>query len=158
MALVTKLGWKVCTDPNRPWVQLVRSKYLWGRRTLDLQQTTHAASWIWKGIRNCYGSLQNGLCIRIGQNSTAIIYEDLWIPGRLIYTMPTEISPKEGLIFVRDLMTRDHNAWDRAIIQISFLPEISQTILSILISARDHDDFVWAHSKLGPSPSEVHID
>lgn len=46
MAFVTKLAWKVCTYRERSWAQLVRSKYLRGRRVLDFQRTTQSASWI----------------------------------------------------------------------------------------------------------------
>lgn len=58
LAFVTKLAWKVCTDRERPSVQLVRSKYLRGIRVLDFQQTTQSASWIWSGIKQCYDSLR----------------------------------------------------------------------------------------------------
>lgn len=149
VAMITKLGWRLCTDTTRPWVQLVKSKYLRGRRLLDLQQTTQAASWIWNGIHNCYGSLRNGLCICIGQNSSSRIYEDLWLPGWPTYIMPTEIRPKEGLFFVRDLMNMDRTAWDTAIIQASFPPDICKSILSIPINTREQDVFVWALSKSG---------
>lgn len=31
IAYITKLGWKLCTEGNRIWVNLIRSKYLRGR-------------------------------------------------------------------------------------------------------------------------------
>lgn len=34
----TKLCWQLCTEPNRFWVKLVRSKYLRGRKVLDFNR------------------------------------------------------------------------------------------------------------------------
>lgn len=69
IAFITKIGWQFCTDSHRPWVQLVRAKYLRGRRIIDFQHKTQASSWLWSGICHCYGSLRRGLCIQIGRNS-----------------------------------------------------------------------------------------
>lgn len=77
---ITKLGLQLVSNPNKNWVQLVCSKYLRERWILDFQQTTQASSWVWSRIRKCYGSLWNGVCIKVGCNSTARIYEDPWLP------------------------------------------------------------------------------
>lgn len=63
---VTNLGWRLCTDMDKIWVKLVRLKYLRGRRVLNFQNTQRVASWVWNGIKLCYGSLRKGLCIRVG--------------------------------------------------------------------------------------------
>lgn len=59
---ITKLGWQICTEPQRTWVKLIRSKYLRGRRVTKFQKTTSASTWIWNGITSCRDSLFNGLC------------------------------------------------------------------------------------------------
>lgn len=149
IAFATKLGWHLCTDHGRLWVQMIRSKYLRGRRTLDFQHTARAMSWTWSGIRNCYGSLRKGLCVKVGYNSTTRVYEDPWIPGLPDFVLPREVQAKDGIYFVRDLMLPDKTEWDRNLVTAAFAPEISNLILSIPLHAREHDSFVWAPSSSG---------
>lgn len=67
-AFVSKLAWMVCKQMDKPWVQLVRAKYLSGRRILDPEHTKHVSSWIWGGITNCLNTLQEGVCFQVGKN------------------------------------------------------------------------------------------
>lgn len=69
IAFVMKLGWKLCTDLNKIWVRVIRSKYLRGKQVTYFQYTARAASWIWQGIKWCKDYLDHGLCYSIGQNS-----------------------------------------------------------------------------------------
>lgn len=78
IAYITKLGWKLCTEGNRIWVNLIRSKYLRGRQKTDFQTTSRFASWIWQGISGCKNSLDNGICYSIGQDSKIKIQVDPW--------------------------------------------------------------------------------
>lgn len=116
---------------------------------MDLKQTTQAATWIWNGIKNCYDSLRNGICIRIGQNSTAPIFEDT---GYRVY--PTSLCHRRSKLqiiffFVRDLMNAEKKDWNPNVIMNNFPKSICRHILSIPISQQEQDTFVWAPSKLG---------
>lgn len=149
IAFITKLAWHLCTDSTRLWVQLVRSKYLRGRRVLDFQQTTKSASWLWSGVRLCYGSLRTGLCIKIGQNSSALVYIDPWIPRLPCFTIQGEIQPVDHITFVRDLLEPDRRTWNVGLVTATFPPAISQAILSIPVIEGEHDTFVWFPSASG---------
>lgn len=96
-AYITKLGLQLVSNPNKNWVQLVRSKYLRERWILDFQQTTQAS-------RKCYCSLWNGVCIKVGCNSTARIYEDPWIPKASNFKVPDGTLRSDDFTLVRDLM------------------------------------------------------
>lgn len=52
-AMITKLNWQICTEDQKIWVQLVRDRYLRGRRRLDFDQTHKTCSWILGGITMC---------------------------------------------------------------------------------------------------------
>lgn len=54
--MAMKLNWTISTTPSKLWVQLIRSRYLRGRRNLDFEQTNHNPSWIWGASPNV------GLC------------------------------------------------------------------------------------------------
>ena len=38
-AFVTKLGWYLCNKQEKTWVKIMKSKYLRGRKLLDIEQT-----------------------------------------------------------------------------------------------------------------------
>lgn len=116
---------------------------------MDFQQTTRAASWLWNGIRKCYGSLRNRICIWVGPNSSTRIYGDPWIPGLPNFTMPMDVPILENVTFVRDLMSPDTTAWNVNLIAASFLSNVSNAILSIPLADREHDEYVWAPSLSG---------
>lgn len=46
-ALIAKVTWVACTQPNHPWVKLVKAKHLRGRGILDSERTKQVSSWIW---------------------------------------------------------------------------------------------------------------
>lgn len=119
------------------------------RRVLDFQQTTQSASWIWSGIRQCYGSLRKGLCIKIGPNSTAMVYHDPWILGLPRFSIPKETLPADNITFVRDLMNQEKTGWDIGLVNATFPTEVSNAILSIPVIEGEHDTFVWFPSSSG---------
>lgn len=91
IAYITKLGWKLCTEGNRIWVKLIRSKSLRGRRKTDFQTTSRFVSWIWQGISGCKDSLDNGICYSIGQDSKIQIQVDPWIPTILQFWLSQDV-------------------------------------------------------------------
>lgn len=48
MEFMGRLGWQIIIDVDKPWVQLIRSRYR--RKFLTLDTSPHGTSWIWKGI------------------------------------------------------------------------------------------------------------
>lgn len=46
-------------------------------------------------------------------------------------------------------MTKDKCKWNNEVVVASFIPEVSNTILSIPINLRQQDTFVWAHFASG---------
>lgn len=148
-AFVTKLGWRMCAETSKTWVQLIRSRYLKGRRVLDFQHSGKPASWIWAGIRACHDSLRKGLCCRVGQNSTIHIYEDPWLPDTPSFLMPVEVQPANSLFHFQNLMQSDGSSWDPDIITAHFPPPICRLILNTPISQGEQDAFVWIPSTSG---------
>lgn len=110
----------MCANPNKLWVQLVRSNYLRGRRLLDYPQTTQSSSQVWSGIRNCFGALRNELCIKVVQNSVSRVYENQWLLGIPKFLMPVEITRRDEITYVRDLMNDARIDWNIAIVRASF--------------------------------------
>lgn len=148
IAFVTKLGWHLCTISDKIWVQLIRSKYMRGRRVLDFQQTIKSFSWIWADIRRCNESLWKRLCIEVGRNSSAHIQGDHGCLIWQIFLVPEEVCINEQVVRVRDLVSEDSSEWNFATVSTNFSPHISDVILNTPIIG-EQDSFVWAPSKSG---------
>lgn len=104
---ITKLGWYVCTRREKTWVQLIQSKYMRGRRVLDFQQTVKASSSIWPGIRRYYESLREGICVKVGRNSVANIWDNPRLHHLPNFMLPTEFNVNHQVVRIRDLMSED---------------------------------------------------
>lgn len=124
IAHVTKLGWKVCTEPTRTWVKLIRSKYL-RRRTVDFKKTSMNSSWIWNGIRGCKASLDKGLCFKIEEGSFVRIREDLWIHDLPNYKLHEDLLGTVDIQRVTNLMQEDRKSGMWNLFKLSS-PNISQ--------------------------------
>lgn len=133
VAFITKLGWKLCTEINKSWVQLVRSKYLHGRPIPDFQRTTKSSSWIWNGIKKCKASLDRGLCYRVGQNSLVKIRTDPWIPDLLQFKLPDDTYIPDEICRIGDLMNGDKIRWNIELIRSIYPSNICRLIISIPI-------------------------
>lgn len=46
LALISKLTWSIIRNEPKVWVQLIKAKYLRGRRILDVERTSITLSWI----------------------------------------------------------------------------------------------------------------
>lgn len=106
-AFITKLCWSLCAELNKTWVQLVRSKYLRGKKILDFNYSRQQASWVWNGMRKCYDSLRRGMCFTIGRKSIVHTYEEPWLPDLPNFCIPRDVSTSDDLTLVRNLMTTD---------------------------------------------------
>lgn len=148
MAFVTKLGWNVCTQPSKTWVQLIRSKYLRGRKVTDFQHTIKSSSWIWAGIQKSRESLRRGLCIKLGRNSIAHIRDDPWLLRLAYCTLLADVLVNDQLFYVRDLMVPDGSCWNATTVSSNFPLTIRDLFLSTPIF-EEHDTFVWAPSTSG---------
>lgn len=146
IAFIIKLAWNLCTQPNKSWVKLVRSKYLWGRRVLNFEQTVRSSSWIWAGIVKCSDSLKKGLCITVGKNSLSHIRDDPWLPDMTNFVLPNEVSLNDQLFYVRDLKISYGSSWNTTIVSKNFPLAVRDVILNTPIIG-EQDSFVWAPSK-----------
>lgn len=81
LAFIAKLGWQILTRTPGIWVNLIRARYLRGRRSLDLHKCPPNASWIMQGIWKSRSLILQNLCIKLGSESTAPIFDSPWLPS-----------------------------------------------------------------------------
>lgn len=80
IAFVLKLGWFLLSDRNLIWLNLIRAKYLRGRKLLNVQNYPDNASWAVQGIWKVKQYLSRTVCYKIGFKSDLNIFQDPWIP------------------------------------------------------------------------------
>jgi hypothetical protein len=78
-ALIAKLGWKVLTNFNSPWVSQLQGKYLYSFPFLSSSPSS-ASTWLWKGILKSRHLLSQGACYKIHRLSSLPVWDSPWIP------------------------------------------------------------------------------
>lgn len=91
-AFLTKLGWRVLTEPNALWSRVLRHKYCKGRCDIDMFTPTTNMSNVWRGITDNVQWLKKGTSTAIGNGRHTLFWDHLWvtdIPLRSLVTHPT---------------------------------------------------------------------
>lgn len=148
-ALVTKATWTLCSEVHKPWVKLIKAKYLRGRKLLDVQGTEKAVSWVWGSIKQCLPFLRKGTCFQVATNSRIRIKEDPWLASSPEFRVPATVDIPPYLYFVRHLMTEDGTAWNVPKVTTLFPPSICHQILQTPILEQGRDRLVWLPSTSG---------
>lgn len=77
-AFLTKLGWRVLTEPNALWSRVLRSKYCKGRCDLDMFEPVAGSSNVWKGITDNACWLKEGAATAIGNGKSTCFWDHKW--------------------------------------------------------------------------------
>lgn len=133
LALIMKLAWSIVKQPSKTWVQLIKQKYLRGKKLLDAQHENQSSSWIWGSIKASIPTLRSGLCYQVGMKSNLHIKEDPWLCKELDFHIPTKATIQCNLFFVHDLMETSEAQWKAGKVNAIFLGEIERKILKTSI-------------------------
>lgn len=90
-ASLTKLGWKVSTEPASVWIQCVKARYWKGRCFFSLFPRQNN-SWGWKNILATRDLLKKSCCFKIGDGSTVDIWSHPWIPWKEGFMAKLELN------------------------------------------------------------------
>lgn len=107
IAFVLKLGWFLLSDNNLIWLNLIRAKYLRGRKLLNVQNYPDNASWVVQGIWKVKQYLSQTVCYKIGFKSDLNIFQDPWIPSIEGFKPAIPTFWPHRFLKVRDLMCGD---------------------------------------------------
>ncbi|XP_075654880.1 uncharacterized protein LOC142625056 [Castanea sativa] len=147
-APISKLGWIIASSADKPWANLLQSKYLRGRSflTSTLQQNS---SYIRKGIHKSIPLIKKGYCYLIGSSSSVNIWHDPWIPSIPSFT-PTPITLLPDQQLVSKLIFPETRQWNRALLHNLFDHDIASSIQQIYIPfTLATDSIIWAKSPNG---------
>ncbi|KAK9699777.1 hypothetical protein RND81_08G195600 [Saponaria officinalis] len=77
--LLTKLGWRVLSEPNSLWVRVLRAKYCNGRCDVDMFQPKPNRSNVWSGITSQAKIINHGSTAAVGNGRRTLFWDHSWV-------------------------------------------------------------------------------
>ena len=147
-ALLSKLGSIIASSADKPWANLLRSKYLQGRSFLSSTPQQNS-SFIWKSLHKSIPMIKKGYCFSIGSSSFVNIWHDPWIPFIPSFTPPPPSSLPDHHL-VSDLIIPETRQWNRALLHNLFDQDTASLIQKIHVPFSPIEDSIfWAVSLNG---------
>ncbi|XP_026411088.1 uncharacterized protein LOC113306357 [Papaver somniferum] len=147
LALLTKLSWRICSEPDSLMDQILGSKYF---NTGDLNQNISAknCSYNWNETSKGLHIVQQNYFMEITNGRKPKIWKDRWIPG-----MSHPHTPKNELFrfyeYVEELMLQDTAQWNVSLFSDLFDADISLKFKSLYIYSIKEDHMIWMLAKDG---------
>nr|POE94088.1 putative mitochondrial protein [Quercus suber] len=142
-ALVSKLGWTIALSADKPWANLLRSKYLRGRSLLNASAKTNSSP-LWHGIIKPIPLLKLGHCHLISSGNSINIWNDPWIPSLQGFIPPYPPSPSD-IQLVAELIILGTRLWNRDLLHALFDQQTASSIQQIHLSTSPtKDTAIWA--------------
>lgn len=133
VAFVTKLNWQFCTQLNRHWVKILKSKYCRGHDFLEFNPHSASGSWVWQSMQHCKAALLHGICHSVRSRSKLRIRDVPWIPDVPNFKIPADVCIPPQFHYVEDLMWLDGRSWNQTLLMSILPPAMAQKILKIHI-------------------------
>ncbi|KAH7860326.1 hypothetical protein Vadar_012160 [Vaccinium darrowii] len=77
LALLTKIGWKLCNDDDSLWASTLRDKYL-KHHSIQSWPSNRAASHTWRSVLHTRDTLKKGIKWSIGDGESVDLWNDWW--------------------------------------------------------------------------------
>ncbi|XP_074266442.1 uncharacterized protein LOC141589715 [Silene latifolia] len=95
-AFLTKLGWRVLTEPQTLWARVLRNKYCNGRCDVDMFQPKPNMSNVWAGITSQAKIINRGSTVAVGNGRKTLFWDHSWVDSgslsdRTILPLPEDI-------------------------------------------------------------------
>ncbi|CAN1139094.1 Uncharacterized mitochondrial protein AtMg00310 [Linum perenne] len=141
LAFIAKIAWRVLTNPQALWVQLLKGLYF--PRSDFLTATRHCkSSWIWSGIMEGRRALLQGLRKNIGDGQGTDITE-AWIP-EAVPGFTASFSHFPCSTKVSEFILHPQRLWNVGKLRQVFPEAVAQQILLIPLGLVGYSDrFVW---------------
>lgn len=96
-AFLTKLGWRVLSEPNALWSRVLRSKYCKGRCDIDMFNPKKGSSNVWVGITDNARFLCEGMRTSIGNGMNTLFWDHNWATNKPLSSLASQEIPAELL-------------------------------------------------------------
>ncbi|XP_074297338.1 uncharacterized protein LOC141628049 [Silene latifolia] len=149
MALLGKQVWRLMTETEGLWAQLMRAKYYPTGNIMSAILGSNP-SYTWRGILEARDMLRSGWRRRIGDGLSTRVWGDAWLPGTQTgCIISPQVPGREGMM-VAELLEVNGNGWNDALLDTMFLPFERERIRNIRLSSnRPVDEWYWVAEKDG---------
>ncbi|PRQ27069.1 putative reverse transcriptase zinc-binding domain-containing protein [Rosa chinensis] len=148
-AALAKLGWKVITDHNNWWVEIVRKKYLWKFSFFDVPKQPHQ-SFAWKGILDSRDIILKGMRWIIGNGRNIKFWTFNWIYDFPLIQLVDENTRPFIDLDESVLDYFDNGVWNIDKLNLHLDSSIVRDISFVNLPFSDREDeFVWGPASDG---------
>ena len=148
-ALLAKLCWRIATDKDKPWAQILIKKYLTPSR-LSHRGKHRPCSKIWAGCKKGGVIFNKGIRWKIHNGNSVGFWNDFWLTsGPLRAHIQGPLTTSEESLLLSDVSSG--NSWNFGLLSFDFpfnlLQEIRATPFST--SSSMEDTIIWGFSSDG---------
>ncbi|KAJ1690907.1 hypothetical protein LUZ63_015062 [Rhynchospora breviuscula] len=148
-ALIHKLAWKMCSEPQKPWCQIIKAKYF-PRRTFWHARLYGSVSVTWKAICHVKENHSSLVVWSIGDGNTCPAVGEPWFEGWKDFNPITRLQRE---LKIRDLCLPTSGLWDIQKLLTTFNMSSALHILSnpqkIPTTTSQPDRLVWIPERSG---------
>ena len=94
-AFLTKLEWRVLTEPNALWSRVLRNKYCKCRCDLDMFAPKTNMSNVWKGITENVNTLRNGARVAVNTGTSTLFWDHCWASNQPLRELTVQAIPQD---------------------------------------------------------------
>ncbi|CAN1763333.1 Putative ribonuclease H protein At1g65750, partial [Linum perenne] len=146
LAFIAKLAWRILTQPDCLWVQLLKGLYFPHSDFLQAGRH-HKSSWIWSGIIEGRKALLHGLRKNVGDGQGTNITE-AWIPEAAGFK--AACSDSVSFTKVSDYILNPQRIWNTQKLRTVFHESVVRQILLIPLGPEGYSDrFIWHYESSG---------
>lgn len=111
-AFLTKLGWRVLSEPNSLWSRVMHNKYCHGRCDVDMSfKPTSNCSKLWKGIVENAMHIQQGSQVAIRNGKTTLFWDHKWAINQPLIDVAIKEIPQNMICATIEEMWESNLGW-----------------------------------------------
>lgn len=135
-AFLTKLGWRVITEPDALWSRVLRQKYCKGRCDVDMFTPKPGSSNVWRGITENAKVLGEGMSTAVGNGTRTLFWDHKWATSEPLSRLVTTPIPVELEGATVEEMWEHSQGWKWEV----FGPYLPQETLKLIQAHELHND------------------
>ena len=110
-AFLTKLGWRVLSEPNSLWSRVLRHKYCKGRCDIDMFTPSRNISHVWRGITENAHWINKGSAVAVGNGCATLFWDHCWVSDNCLRDLSMGPIPPEIEGATVGEMWEDNEGW-----------------------------------------------
>ncbi|CAL1354334.1 unnamed protein product [Linum trigynum] len=145
LAMLAKCGWRLLTEKETLWTQLMRSKYGKDRANLDLLKPIKGSSFTWNSISRTGELLRKGCAWNIHKGNLTRFWSDVWISQVPLQEVATGPIPEEDKQAAIVEFVDDEGAWITERFNTILSADVTDRITALAVDplASEDDVLFW---------------